>query len=597
MPLHQILVIDESPAVRETIAILLGNDYEIRTFSVADYLAVSEQEQNPPSLIIAGGQHAARLGGHLPVQVRVLWLRDPPTPAGEVPSDDESLPRKFSPHRLRQRVEQLLAAPPRGEGGGAMRQRLRRPYLTADAERIIAQALTHDLPLSLFGESGTGKRAVAQAIHAVRGGGPFVSVRGKTLGPQSLALDAPRQATLFIDRVEELNEEAQQLLLARMQPNGTVLADSGGRFRLLCSAETDLACAEDSGIFATELYYRLTVLSVHFPPLRERVEDIPSLASLLAKEIGYWLGLTSVAFTAAALDRLSNYLWFGNLTELEAVLTRTLSIHRLRMVDAKDLLFQSGRTAARPPASSVPNAATPSNSKRSSALTGHTLDLIINELAHEFKNPMVTVKTFAQQLRRVLSDGGDEAQMARLTGEAVDRMDSVLENLLRFTRFGAPTPEPMPLGAVVSAALDELAEAPVQGGRIEPQPLPPVPVSVDGAQAAYALVNLLHALSRGLLPHEVVSLRYREPASIEIQLPRPFEAPETSLGGMLDSANESGVSLPLGIAIARALIERNGGSLTLEPDPQPTTAIVRFPVDPAKEENLGGNGKSARSGG
>jgi signal transduction histidine kinase len=207
------------------------------------------------------------------------------------------------------------------------------------------------------------------------------------------------------------------------------------------------------------------------------------------------------------------------------------------------------------------------------------------------------VKTFAQQLRRLLREGGDEAQMARLTGEAVDRMDSVLENLLQFTRFGAPCREPVPLGAILSAALDELAESPVQGGRVEHEPLPPLPVNVDSAQAGYALINLLHALARGLLPHEVVSVRYREPASIEINLPRPFEAPESSLGGMLDSAGESGVSLPLGIAIARALIERNGGSLTLEPELKPSTAIVRFPVDQAKEANLGGNGKSARSSG
>jgi DNA-binding NtrC family response regulator len=587
VPLHQILVIDESPAVRETIAILLGNEYEVRTLSVEEYLASSEPEKKPPSLIVASGEHAAELAGRLPIHVPVLWLGDAP------PDDSESLPRRFSPHRLRQRVEQLLAAPLREGGGQTARQRLRRPYLTADAEHIVEQGLAHDLPLVLTGEPGTGKRAVAQAIHTVRGGGPFVGVRGKTLGPNSLVLPATRHATLFIDRVEELSEEGQQLLLGRMQPNGTVLADNGGRFRLICSAESDLGELKERGTFSPELYYRLTVLSVDLPPLRERVEDIPPLASLLAKEIGYWLGLSSVGFTAAALERLSHYLWFGNLAELEAVLTRTLSIHRHRVIDAKDLLFESGRPTARP--NPRQRAADSPRPKRSPGLARETLDLIINELAHEFKNPMVTLKTFAQQLQRLLREGGDEEQMARLTGEAVDRMDSVLENLLQFTRFGAPSPEPIPLGAVVSAALDELAESPAQGGRIEHEPLPPLPVNVDGAQAGYALLNLLNALTRGLLPHEVVSVRYREPASIEINLPRPFEAPESALGGMLESASESGVSLPLGIAIAQALIERNGGSLVLEPEPKPTTAVVRFPVDQAKEANLGGNGKSARS--
>jgi signal transduction histidine kinase len=315
---------------------------------------------------------------------------------------------------------------------------------------------------------------------------------------------------------------------------------------------------------------------------------------LLAKEIGHWLGLSSVGFTAAALERLSNYMWFGNLAELEAVLTRTLSIHRHRVIDAKDLLFDGGRPSPRA-LPTPPERHTASPSRPSAPLPVETLDLIINELAHEFKNPMVTVKTFAQHLRRLLQEGGDDAQMARLTGEAVDRMNSVLENLQRFTRFGTPHPEPIPLGAILSAALDELAESPLHGGRIEHESLPPLPVTVDGAQAVYALINLLHALTRELLPHEVVSVRYREPASIEVNLPRPFEAPEGALGGMLDSTSESAMALPLGIAIARALIERNGGSLVLEPEPKPTTAIVRFPVEQAKEANLGGNGKSTRS--
>jgi DNA-binding NtrC family response regulator len=593
-------VIDESSAVRETIAILLGNDYEVHTFSLDGYLASREQESARPSLVVAGGERAASLAGHLPKQVPVLWLRDPSAARGtEATLDDaESLPRRFSPHRLRQRVEQLLSSDPQDEARQTAGQRLCHPYLPADAERIIGQGLAHDLPISLIGEPGTGKRAIAQAIHSVRGVGPFVAIRGKMLGSRSLELETARPATLYLHRVEELNEEGQQLLLACMQSNGTVLAANGSLLRLICSAETDLAEAEDSGLFSSELYYRLTVLSARLLPLRERVNDIPALASLLAKEIGVWLGLTSVGLTAAAMERLSNYLWFGNLAELEAVLTRTLSIHRQRVIDAKDLLFESRAAAFRPvapPARTPPPASLSiSGVAHANGLAGETLDLVINELAHEFKNPMVTVKTFAQQLRSLVREGGDDAQMARLTGEAVDRMDSVLENLLQFSRFGEPCREPIPLSAVVNAALDELADAPDPGGRIEIEPLPPIPVYIDGAQAGYALVNLLQALTRTLQPQEAVSIRYREPASIEVSLPRPFDPPESSLGRMLDSASEAVFSLPLGISIAGALIERNGGLLVLSPDRKPTTAIVSFPVDQAKEANLAGNGKSER---
>jgi DNA-binding NtrC family response regulator len=585
--LRRILVVDDSPAVRETVSILLAGDYDVQALG-ADEIAARGIPGPLPNLIIAA--RAVGRGGHVaafPPGTPVLWIDSPgDTPTGAA---GPSIPRRFSPRELRQRVAELLIAPgARAASPPAPSTRLQPPYVTSDAARAIGQALDTELPLHLVGESGTGKRFVARAIHAARGNGPFLPSPGAHFDTALLTIPAAQGGTLFIDRADQLGGAAQQALLANIDPTGRIRLADGATLRLLSSATTDLGIEADCGRFAPDLFYRMTVLTVRLTPLRERPDDIAALAQMLSTEIAGLLGRSPVVLTDRALNRLSNYLWFGNLAELEAVLARTVALCHDTVIDADDLLFDGARV--RP---SNGNAAAPVREGRT-ALGGRPLDLIINELAHEFKNPLVTIKTFAHHLRRAIPSGGDEEQVARLTGEAVAQIDQTLENLLEFTRLETPVPQSIPLSAVLNPVLRECAEALAPRGiALDHPPAPAVTVRGDPQQLAYGLTNLVRALTRDLEPASRVAVRYGAPAALTIELPNGTEPLASHLATLLDRPSDGSPAVPLGVAIANAVLERNGAHVALADD-TPSTVTVRF--SPADENGVvAGNGTAPRS--
>jgi DNA-binding NtrC family response regulator len=586
--LHRILVVDDSLAVRETIGILLGGDYEVHASTVDQYAATGILGE-PPELIIAARAAAPRCAPRpFPPGVPVLWIEGADDPPG-VPAYGASLPRPFSPRELRRRVVELLAAPQTYGAGSSHAARLRPPYVSAEVGRAIAPALATTLPLHLVGEPGTGKRSLARAVHVARGGGPFLPLPALHFDASALAAPSRPGAALFLDRVEQLSPHAQQDLLAALEPSGLVRTVDGAGLRLITSATTDLGAAADAGTFTPDLYYRLTVLTVRLAPLRERPEDIRALAQALAAELGALLGRSPVSLTERALERLANYLWFGNLAELEAVLARTVALAREPLIDADDLLFDGTRLPV------GPAAASPHESP--AVLGGRPLDLIINELAHEFKNPLVTIKTFAHHLRRSLPRGGEEEQVARLTGEAVAQIDQTLENLLEFTRLDAPVPQLVRLSTVVDPVLDECGQAlAARGVALDHPPLPPVTVRGDPQQLAYALANLVHALTRDLPQSARLGLRFGEPAVLTFELPQGSDPLGSHLATLLDHSSAAAPGYPLGVAIANAVLERNGAQVTV-PEDAPSTVTVRFAVaDKDTPIDGTGNGTSPRPG-
>lgn len=583
MALYRILVVDDSPAVRETVGILLGNDYEVHASRVDDFLAAAGRGP-VPHLVIAAPSVFTAHPQQLPSGVPVLWIGD-----GAVPAlGTAALSPRFSPRELRRRVAELLGGAPVAEHAPPPPRRdprLDEPFLPAAAARTVQYALTTDLPLHLVGESGTGKRFLAKTLHVARGKGPFLALPGAYFDPAVLTTAGGPGGTLFIDRVDQLDAPSQQLLLGALDPSGLVRTDDGKRLRLLTASTADLEAAVDEDRFSAALFYRLTVLRAYLPPLRERSADIPALARLIGGELGQLLGRPHVEFTAGALERLGNYLWFGNLAELEAVLARTIALAPQATIDADALLFDSARLEAPPAAVASPR-------RDGATLGGRSLDLIINELAHEFKNPLVTIKTFAHHLRRALPKGGEDDQVARLTGEAVQQIDQTLENLLEFTRMETPVPQSVPLSAVLGPVFAEFARVLANGPATDQTTLPRVAVRGDPQQLAYALTNLLRSLTRDLPPKSRLTVRYIAPTTIAIVLPDGAEPFGNHLATLLDRPPDGSPAIPLGVAIANAVLERNGATVAVADD-TPSTIIVRFTA--ADEEAVvAGNGTSPR---
>ena len=581
MALHHILVVHDSPAVRETVGILLAGEFEVQGMEVDQYLSRRAFEP-PPRLLIA----APLIGGRpLPEGAGVLWVDDG---SGRLPSGTV-LTRQFTPRELRRQVAAALAQPV--EPPAPRATRLEPPFVPAETGRMLAEALRSPLPLHLAGEPGVGKRAIARGVHAAQGRGQLLALDAGEIAAAPFQIPADT-ATLFVTRIETLSPAAQQLLLGALGPTGGLRAADGGPVRLITACTSDLGDALDAGRFSPELYYRLTLLCAELPPLRERAADIPALAHRLVADLAQALGRPPVALTERALERLANYLWFGNVSELEAVLARTLAVGRQSSIDADDLSFDSARLPrARGGDAAAPEGRAP--------LGAQQLDLIINELAHEFKNPLVTLKTFAHHLRRTLKGGDDAEQAVRLTGEAVEQIDQTLENLLEFTRLADPALQTRPLPQLLDPILEECRFAlSSRGVKIEHDALPPVSVRVDPQQLGYAIGNLVRAMGRDLARGSALHIGFAPPATLTIRLPEGADPLGNHLAVLIGETADAVTTPPLGVAIANAVLGRNGAQLAVSAE-DPATVLVRLQATDAatnlKPAKGAANGSASRS--
>ena len=203
------------------------------------------------------------------------------------------------------------------------------------------------------GESGTGKELVARAIHrsGFNPNGPFVVVNCAAIVETLLESDmfghekgaftgaSTRQVgkfalaqdgVIFLDEVGELSPAIQAKLLRVIQykeftPLGAKTSQITNA-RIIAATNVDLASAVDRGEFREDLYYRLQVVNIHIPPLRERREDIRDLVETLLSRVNHELGKSVSHITRNVLDKLSAYHWPGNVRELENILMKAVAM-------------------------------------------------------------------------------------------------------------------------------------------------------------------------------------------------------------------------------------------------------------------------------
>lgn len=546
--------------MRETLCVLLGRRYQVTAVAAADLDSIGPVD---PDLVIAPVQ--LRNSAHLP-DAKCLWLASDSEPSVD------TIPRRFTPAALRQRVADALSTEASRLSDDGLRSPwcLMAPFLDPAGVEVARQARDRRLSLHIAGEPGAGKHAVARAIHEQCGGGSLVICDSTSPIPDTSALSKRTTTVLAIgvDRWPAHEQRRLADLLAR---------ERGSNLRLVSTATSSLAEQVEAGAFDVGLFYRLTHLELALAPLRERPRDVPVIAEAIADEIADRLNRPSAIFTTAALERLSRYLWFGNLAELEAVLTRTLAIQANDKIDADDLLFDGARPA--PPHSSDLSGPKRTRKDRTPAAGDPgDLQLIIHELAHEVKNPLVTIKSFAQHCQReLLTAESDEMRFAEMTGQAIDQIDLFVENLLDFARMASPEPRTTDLDDVVNTAISAARVEDAQCLDIDYSAAPGVRIRVDPEQATYALENLFRALTRGCISEHPLTAQFCPPDALLCQL--PAGAP-SAMDRLTDIVEDDGAKdvMPLGIAVASAVLERNGAELSISKDGEPKTVMIRFPM-------------------
>jgi len=273
----------------------------------------------------------------------------------------EYLPKPFDLNALVGLVDRALTEPLRpasddiNEPGGFEDDLplIGRSAAMQEIYRVMARLMGTDLTVMIVGESGTGKELVARALHdhGRRRDGPFVAInmaaipkelieselfgheRGAFTGAASRYAGRFEQAeggTLFLDEIGDMPMEAQTRLLRVLQEGEFTTV--GGRtpiranVRIVAATHRDLKQFIRQGLFREDLFYRLNVVPVRLPPLRERVEDIPDLARHFLGQTAEQ-GLPVKGIAQAALDRLAAHRWPGNVRELENMIRRLSALY------------------------------------------------------------------------------------------------------------------------------------------------------------------------------------------------------------------------------------------------------------------------------
>jgi two-component system nitrogen regulation response regulator GlnG len=297
----------------------------------------------------------------------------------------EYLPKPFDLAEVVSVVGRALSEPgrkakaPVAEPAGDELPLIGRSAAMQDIYRTLARLTQTDLTVMITGESGTGKELVARVLHnfGKRKNGPFVAInmaaiprelieselfgheKGAFTGAQLRTAGRFEQAeggTLFLDEIGDMPLEAQTRLLRVLQEGEYTTI--GGRtpiktnVRIVAATHRELTAQIQQGLFREDLYYRLNVVPMRLPPLRERLDDVGDLSRHFLRQAAK-AGLGNKTIEQPAIERLKRHTWPGNVRELENTIRRISALHSEDMltadiIDAEMQVSQRAPTIANP---------------------------------------------------------------------------------------------------------------------------------------------------------------------------------------------------------------------------------------------------------
>lgn len=228
----------------------------------------------------------------------------------------------------------------------------------------IGKAAPLDVPVLLLGETGVGKEVFAKALWKTskRWNGPFVAVNCAAIPPELLEaelfgyekgaftgafsskeglIESAKGGVLFLDEIGDLPLHIQPKLLRVLQEKKLRRLGSTKEvhcdFRLVCATNRDIKKLVKEGLFREDLYYRISAVEIHIPPLRSRREDIPLLINCMLRNLSRETGKRIRGYTEGFLKKALTYSWPGNVRELENALRRAITLCKGEVLRAEDL--------------------------------------------------------------------------------------------------------------------------------------------------------------------------------------------------------------------------------------------------------------------
>ena len=400
MTAARILIVDDEPDMLDNCSRILSRQGYACTTAGDGAAALGVLERERPDVLLTDfkmpgmdGMTLLRRAHEIDPALPIIMITGFATIESAVAAVKEGafdyLPKDFSVDQLRVAIDRALRHRGLQVENRNLRQQLQqalglenivgRSPAMAQVFELVKKAARSEANILVLGESGTGKELIARAIHAnsPRASQPFVPVDCASLPEQLLEselfghekgaftgairskpglMEAAHRGTLFLDEIAELPATLQVKLLRVLQERqirrvgGTHLVDVD--VRVVSATNRDLGDAIAKGQFREELYYRVNVIAIRLPPLRERAGDVRLLAHTFLKRFGQGRVTGMDDEVAEALDR---YPWPGNVRELQNVMERACALADGQTVAMRDLPDHLIRAAARPgPAPAVP---------------------------------------------------------------------------------------------------------------------------------------------------------------------------------------------------------------------------------------------------
>jgi DNA-binding NtrC family response regulator len=382
----RLLIVDDDPNVVAGLEALLADDWEVRTAGTAKEARAAFAEFSPDVVLLDMGLpdgngvdvlHDLKMYSEA---VSVIMMSG----VGTIDSVVESmklgaetfLQKPFDYSLLSLTLDQVsrivstrreLIALRRGDSSDLDRLPGLSPAIQ-NLNQLLAQIARAPSPVLIEGDSGTGKGVFARLIHnrSPRARAPFVDLNCAGLSKELLEselfghergaftnamntkqglFEIASDGTLFLDEIGDMDVTVQARLLKAIEEKRFRrvggIRDLTTNLRLIAATNRDLGADVAAGRFRGDLYYRLNVVRVRMPPLRERLEDIPLLVDVILRPLAKEMGRPAPAVSARALKRLASYPWPGNVRELRNVLERAMLTMAGKEIASEDLLLEA----------------------------------------------------------------------------------------------------------------------------------------------------------------------------------------------------------------------------------------------------------------